>query len=136
MKTITSEVSQTTSARRPRVSESGGEERLHGEFREAHLERGAEHQGGGEERQHLLAHPDPERHDHLGLGQVARRRGGRQARAEALGFSQQVDQHRVGSEFDLAAQPRQRMATPLAQVGDPRREPVRMQRQSHHIDRP
>ena len=47
---------------------------------------------------------------------------------------QQRDQHRVGGDLDLLAQPLKQMRAPLGEIGDARREPGRVQAQPQHVD--
>ena len=50
-------------------------------------------------------------------------------------FVQKIDERAIGGQLDLAAQAIKEMRAPFREIDDARREPLRMQRQPHRIQR-
>ena len=115
----------------------GGEERLQRQLRQGDVERRAEHRRGAEEREHARVGGELQRHQHariLALGRPAATCAP-PARDRPPSSAQQLGQHRIGGDLDLAAQAREQVRAPFRRVGDARRQALGVQAQAQHVDR-
>ena len=86
-----------------------------------------------EKRQDVASDLDPKRDRNFVLEARPRDRRGRRISAH---FAEQIDQRAFGRQLDLAPQAVQEMRAPFGEIDDSRRQPARMQREAHGIDRP
>ena len=94
------------------------------------LDRGPERRDRRDEGELALRGVQPQRHGDRLPGVV----GGRGRRRIGLELGEQRDERRVAGERDLAPQPVEQVHAPLGEVGDPRRDPVGMQRDAQDVD--
>ena len=108
------------------------EERLDRELLDGDVDRRAERRDGAEEAQLAAGDAQPQRDDDVARGA---RRLWLLGRGVGVELRVERPQRRVAGDGGLAREPLQQVRLPLAEVGDPRGEPVRVQARAQDVGR-
>src|SRR5262245_56828505 len=113
----------------------GWEKGFERKLRQGDVNRRPENRRRADERENALLRSELERHNHAGIFSGAAVLSALAGSRITTEFVKHRSENRVAGHSVLAAQAREQMRTPLGEIGDPWRQPRRMQAEPERVNR-